>query len=200
MPLLSLASHLGSLLLPHDAFQEHAAHPPEWSGELGSKGSESTCILPGLATFLHCAFTAHPDLVVDHWTSDVESSSPLDFRLLHAMWTPFGCLMSYEIRPIISVACDFTTKSGGIWVFSLSSKATNKVPAVVLSGTLPVAGVVIGFLLHSDRSRVMEKKLTNSGPLREPADKHSIYTMNKAPCGRTLRTSAPSSGTGSLRT
>src|SRR5438093_12528218 len=56
-----------------------------------------------------------PDLVVDHWTSDVESSSPLDFRLLHAMWTPFGCLMSYEIRPIISVACDFTTKSGGIW-------------------------------------------------------------------------------------
>jgi hypothetical protein len=25
------------------------------------------------------------------------------------------------------------------------------------------------------RLRVMEKKLTNSGPLREPADKHSIY-------------------------
>jgi hypothetical protein len=24
----------------------------------------------------------------------------------------------------------------------------------------------------------MEKKLTNSDPLREPADKHSIYTMN----------------------
>jgi hypothetical protein len=24
----------------------------------------------------------------------------------------------------------------------------------------------------------MEKKLTNSGPLMEPADKHSIYTMN----------------------
>jgi hypothetical protein len=31
------------------------------------------------------------------------------------MWTPFGCLMSYKIRPIISVICDFTTKSGGIW-------------------------------------------------------------------------------------
>jgi hypothetical protein len=30
------------------------------------------------------------DLVVDHWSSDVESSSPLDFLLLHAMWTPFG--------------------------------------------------------------------------------------------------------------
>jgi len=25
----------------------------------------------------------------------------------------------------------------------------------------------------------MEKKLTNSGPLREPADKHSIYTIKK---------------------
>jgi hypothetical protein len=25
----------------------------------------------------------------------------------------------------------------------------------------------------------MEKKLTNSGPLMEPADKHSIYTMDK---------------------
>jgi hypothetical protein len=25
----------------------------------------------------------------------------------------------------------------------------------------------------------MEKKLTNSGPLREPADKHSIFTIKK---------------------
>ena len=27
------------------------------------------------------------------------------------------------------------------------------------------------------RLRVVEKKLTNSGPLRESADKHSIYTI-----------------------
>jgi hypothetical protein len=32
----------------------------------------------------------------------------------------------------------------------------------------------MGFLLHDDRLRVMEKKLTNSGPLRESVDKHSI--------------------------
>src|SRR5215510_3800913 len=32
-------------------------------------------------------------------------------------------------------------------------------------------------LLYSERSRMMEKKLTNSGPLREPANKHSIYTL-----------------------
>jgi hypothetical protein len=29
------------------------------------------------------------------------------------------------------------------------------------------------------RLRVMEKKLTNSGPLRESVDKHSIYTIKK---------------------
>jgi len=35
----------------------------------------------------------------------------------------------------------------------------------------------MGFLLHDDRLRVMEKKLTNSGPLRESVDKHSIYPL-----------------------
>ena len=79
MAFLSQAAHLGSLLLPHDAFQEYAAHLAEWFAKLNSKGSERTCIRSGLATFLHYAFTAHSDLVVDHGTSDVESSSPLDF-------------------------------------------------------------------------------------------------------------------------
>src|SRR5205823_638012 len=65
MAFLSQASHLGSLLLPHDAFQEYAAHPAEWSAALNSKGSERTCIRSGLATFLHCAFTAHPHYVVE---------------------------------------------------------------------------------------------------------------------------------------
>src|SRR5437763_16967869 len=65
MAFLSQASHLGSLLLPHDAFQEHAAHLVEWPAKLSSKGSERTCIRSGLTTFLHCTFTAHPDFVVD---------------------------------------------------------------------------------------------------------------------------------------
>src|SRR3989475_6671434 len=34
MAFLSQAPHLGSLLLPHDAFQEHAAHVVEWSTTL----------------------------------------------------------------------------------------------------------------------------------------------------------------------
>src|SRR5712691_1347544 len=71
MAFLSQASHLGSLLLPHDAFQEHAAHVVEWSTTLSSKGSESTCIRSGIATFLHYAFTAHSDLVVNPWPLDV---------------------------------------------------------------------------------------------------------------------------------
>jgi hypothetical protein len=56
------------------------------------------------------------DLVVAHWTSDVESTASLAFLLRHDLWTPFGCLMSCKIRSIISAACDFTTKSDGIWL------------------------------------------------------------------------------------
>src|SRR5262245_19198763 len=51
MAFLSQASPLGSLLLPHDAFQEHAAHLAEWSAKLRSKGSERTCIRSCLTTF-----------------------------------------------------------------------------------------------------------------------------------------------------
>src|SRR5215813_6608306 len=71
MAFLSQASHLGSLLLPHDAFQEHAAHRTEWSAQLSSKGSERTCIRSGLPTFLHCACTAHTDCVVAYPASAV---------------------------------------------------------------------------------------------------------------------------------
>jgi hypothetical protein len=62
-------------------------------------------------------FHTPSDLVVDHWTSGVESNSLLDFLLRHALWTPLGRLISCKIMSIISVACDFTTKSGGIWTF-----------------------------------------------------------------------------------
>src|SRR6266568_4654756 len=71
MAFLSQALHLGSLLLPQNAFQEHAAHPAEWSAALSSKGSERTCIRSGLATFLHYAFTAHSDLVVKSQGTDI---------------------------------------------------------------------------------------------------------------------------------
>src|SRR5262245_38863296 len=80
MAFLSQASHLGSLLLPHDAFQEHATHRAEWSAQLSSKGSERTCIRSGLPTFLHCACTAHPDFVV---TGVTAQRNPPEVRI----WT-----------------------------------------------------------------------------------------------------------------
>src|SRR5712664_966995 len=52
-------ARLGGLLPPQVAFQEHAAHPPRWPGELSSKGSSDTCISDGVSTFLYRAFTAH---------------------------------------------------------------------------------------------------------------------------------------------
>src|SRR4029450_7703112 len=86
MAFLSQASHLGSLLLPHDAFQEHAAHRAEWSAQLSSKGSERTCIRSGLATFLHCACTAHSDVVVTDGLMQSEGRSARDLPLLPDVW------------------------------------------------------------------------------------------------------------------
>src|SRR6266481_1991173 len=68
------------------------------------------------------------NLVVDHWTSAVESSSPLDFLSLYAIWTPFGRLINYKIMSTISVACDFTTKSGGIWTPRLRTRTVSRRP------------------------------------------------------------------------
>src|SRR5215510_14568872 len=52
-----------------------------------------------------------PDLVVDPWTSDAESSSPPDFLLRHDLWTTFRRLMMSQITSTISTAWDLTTKS-----------------------------------------------------------------------------------------
>src|SRR5712692_6126827 len=56
---LAKRTRLGGLLPPQVAFQEHAAHPPRWPGELSSKGSSDTCISDSVSTFLYRAFTAH---------------------------------------------------------------------------------------------------------------------------------------------
>src|SRR5712691_8554946 len=84
-----------------------------------------------------------------------------------------------------------TVRSRGFWpwpvvkpsfqVFSRSAKATNSVTSVVLLYSCGVAAVVIGFLLHGKTFGFMEKKRTNSGRLREPADKHSIYRHIRHP-------------------
>src|SRR5262249_16139030 len=56
---LAKRTRLGGLLPPQAAFQEHAAHPPRWPGELSSKGSSDICISDSVSTFLYRAFTAH---------------------------------------------------------------------------------------------------------------------------------------------
>src|SRR5262245_24365817 len=83
MAFLSQASHLGSLLLPHDAFQEYAAHPAEWSAALNSNGSERTCIRSGLATFLRCACTAHPNYVVECVICSSQATRGEDLQVEH---------------------------------------------------------------------------------------------------------------------
>jgi hypothetical protein len=65
-------------------------------------------------------------------------------------------------------------------VFSRSAKATNSVTSVMLLYSCGVAAVVIGLLLHGKTFGFMEKKLTNSGRFREPADKHSIYPQMRS--------------------
>src|SRR5207249_3800740 len=109
MAFLSQASHLGSLLPPHDAFQEHAAHLVEWPAKLSSKGSERTCIRSGLTTFLHCTFTAHPDLVVKSETIakipgfDMATGKPLSYSFGPNLYArrPKQCSVRVRIDPIL---------------------------------------------------------------------------------------------------
>ena len=54
------------------------------------------------------------DLVVDQGAPDVESSSHRGFLLPHYLWTTFLHLMKPQLTPTISMAWNFTTKSGGI--------------------------------------------------------------------------------------
>src|SRR5262249_40083428 len=55
MSSLSQALRLGDLPPPHRTFQGHATHIIEWSMMLRPNDSWSTCILQGIATFLHYA-------------------------------------------------------------------------------------------------------------------------------------------------
>jgi hypothetical protein len=61
-------------------------------------------------------------------------------------------------------------------VLSLNANARNRTGAVAVSWPLWGAVVSTGLLLPGDTFPLMEKKRTNSGPLRESTCKHSIYT------------------------
>jgi len=78
-----------------------------------TKGSERTCIRSGLATFLHDTFTAHSDLVVDSSPHMLRTAQPLISR----RYTTRGGKTRHKITSTISIGWNFTTKSGGVWVF-----------------------------------------------------------------------------------
>ena len=56
-----------------------------------------------------------PDYVVDRCAADGESRSHRDFLLRPDVWTRCRRQISERITSVISKACHFTTKSGGIW-------------------------------------------------------------------------------------
>ena len=109
-----------AVLLPHDAFQEHAAHRAEWSAQLSSKRSERTCIRSGLATFLRDAFTAHSDLVVRSQVTDI-----IDL-ILQLIGHPNGVHRPCRNRKSRGVVLSTsegqwaTTKFDGVWNYPLS--------------------------------------------------------------------------------
>ena len=62
-------------------------------------------------------FTFHRFSSVDQGASGVEGSSHRDVLYLHDMWTTCVGLFGSKITSTISMACNFTTQSGGIWFF-----------------------------------------------------------------------------------
>src|SRR6266851_7727250 len=101
---LAKRTRLGGLLPPQAAFQEHAAHPPRWPGELSSKGSSDTCISDSVSTFLYRAFTAHgaylvrvhPRLTFASFEAGLNADSrfdhPRQLRQRRSLQLRLGCL------------------------------------------------------------------------------------------------------------
>src|SRR5215475_1359342 len=56
-------------------------------------------------------------LVVNRWSADGGSGSHHAFRFRHDVWRILFHQGGEQITSIISIACGFTAKSGGIWYF-----------------------------------------------------------------------------------
>ena len=57
-------------------------------------GNEMICPPVTLSGYAEWPKVADAMIEAAHWTSDVESTVPLDVMLRHDLWTPFWCLMS----------------------------------------------------------------------------------------------------------
>src|SRR6266705_375342 len=97
----SQASPFGYLPSPHDAFQEHAAHPPEWSGELSSNGSSGTCIPDGGYSPHSYAVFARRGQVSTETLAQRKHND--DLQLIDTRCVPSPhCRHRYSIYPILS--------------------------------------------------------------------------------------------------
>ena len=112
--MVAMEDNLGAVIIPRlkrlGADLDKITFANECKDNDGNPRPFTLADLPLLTTYMHTP----SNLVVAHWTSDVESTAPLGVLLRHDLWTPFWCLISCKIRSIISVACDFTTQSWGI--------------------------------------------------------------------------------------
>src|SRR5262245_14428744 len=141
---LAKRTRLGGLLPPQVAFQEHAAHPPRWPGELSSKGSSDTCISDGVSTFLYRAFTAHGAYLV----------------LVHAYFT----LAAFEAGFNTRAGFDDPRQcpQGRLLQCSVDHTRRGQIVAIPIAGIL-IAGIWRCVPLH--RARVREGTTGNHQPL-----------------------------------
>src|SRR3989442_2557757 len=134
---LAKRTRLGGLLPPQAAFQEHAAPPPRWPGELSPKGLLDSCIPDGVSTFLYRAFTAHgPHLVLIH--------APLAFA-------------SFETRFNTGASLDHARQFRQRRLFPLHLGHTRRREIIVVA----VAGVLIGGIW---RGLGLQRPLVRQGP------------------------------------
>src|SRR6266849_8806908 len=80
---------------------------PRASPVVAGAGESSGAAPAGTSAFFHIP----SDLVVDSCPHMLRAAQPLISR----GYTTRGRKTSHKIKPTISIGCDFTTKSGGVW-------------------------------------------------------------------------------------
>jgi len=101
MASLSQALRLGDLPPPHRTFQGHATHIIEWSMMLRPNDSWSTCILQGIATFLHYASRRS---AAYRYTTQV-CVNPLQGEHVSGALSASLCEQGYTFQTLRAVSC-----------------------------------------------------------------------------------------------
>src|SRR4029453_11124086 len=122
MALLSQALHLGYLLSPHSAFQEHAAHTARWPAMLSPNGSSDTCIADGVFHIpmpcFHGAIPVYPKVLLHfsimlHGAAQVRGTGPSIYVLWGSPWS--SPRWSWPTGGCRSAGCWCASPSGSSW-------------------------------------------------------------------------------------